>query len=238
MFLDNKYTKWYWSIIRSRSSLPREKGSQSYYENHHIVPASLGGRDQKDNKILLTAKEHFICHLLLTKMTTGSQRRSMQYVILRFLGPNRKYRINSTIYESIRTTNRNMMRGSSNPMYGRPWYKNIDDPKKISQWRRNISEGITGEKNPFYGKNHSKEAKGRISRKRSQPIKVEFYNGEVVYFSQYKYLGSYLGYSYALGQKLCKQNYFHLHEKYGITKLEKIDESEINQKMLRDIKSS
>ena len=37
-------------------------------EEHHIIPRCLGGSDDKSNLVKLTAKEHFICHLLLTKI--------------------------------------------------------------------------------------------------------------------------------------------------------------------------
>lgn len=38
-----------------------------YYENHHIIPKSLGGSDSLENLVLLTAREHFIVHFLLAK---------------------------------------------------------------------------------------------------------------------------------------------------------------------------
>jgi hypothetical protein len=37
----------------------------SYKEKHHIIPVCLGGNNDKDNLVYLTAKEHFICHKLL-----------------------------------------------------------------------------------------------------------------------------------------------------------------------------
>lgn len=42
-----------------------------YTEKHHIVPRSLGGKDSKDNLVILTAREHFIAHLLLAKIFGG-----------------------------------------------------------------------------------------------------------------------------------------------------------------------
>ena len=66
MFLENKYTKCYYKIIDR--ALSREIDSKKYYEKHHIVPKSLGGDNSKSNLVYLSAKEHFVCHLLLTKM--------------------------------------------------------------------------------------------------------------------------------------------------------------------------
>jgi len=62
--LENKYTKWYYNIIE----IAKRSKFNCYIEKHHIVPKSLGGTDDDDNLVELTAKQHFICHLLLTKM--------------------------------------------------------------------------------------------------------------------------------------------------------------------------
>lgn len=46
----------------------RKKDKNTYYESHHIVPRCLGGNDDKENLVLLTAREHFIAHRLLSKI--------------------------------------------------------------------------------------------------------------------------------------------------------------------------
>lgn len=68
LFKDNKYTRWYYQIVNNARTQNRIKSDGSYYERHHIVPKSLGGNEANINKVLLTFKEHFICHWLLTKM--------------------------------------------------------------------------------------------------------------------------------------------------------------------------
>lgn len=62
------YLKIYNDIISSRIKSNRFKGDGNYYEKHHITPKCLGGTNDKDNMVLLTAKEHFICHYLLCKI--------------------------------------------------------------------------------------------------------------------------------------------------------------------------
>jgi transposase-like protein len=62
----NKYYKWYKNIIIRRINFPVLLG-----ENHHIIPRSMGGNNEKENIIKLTSKEHYICHLCLTKFTEG-----------------------------------------------------------------------------------------------------------------------------------------------------------------------
>ena len=76
LFIDNKYTRWYYDIInraQTRAFLT------SYSETHHIIPRSLQGNDEQNNLVKLTAREHFIAHWLLTKMTTGQARHKMVF---------------------------------------------------------------------------------------------------------------------------------------------------------------
>ena len=75
MYLDNKYTIWYNSIVTKAQN----RASEGYTEKHHIIPRSLGGNNSKDNLVRLTGREHFICHWLLIKMVTGSNREKMVY---------------------------------------------------------------------------------------------------------------------------------------------------------------
>ena len=81
MYLENKYTRWYYAIIIAAQSQNRKKNNGVYYQNHHILPKSLGGDNSKDNLVNLTAREHFICHLLLTKMTIGNDCYKMKYAL-------------------------------------------------------------------------------------------------------------------------------------------------------------
>lgn len=74
MFTDCKYTRLYYAIITSAKT---RNISIEYCEKHHIIPKSLGGDNSKDNLVELTYREHFICHMLLTKMTIGDDKRKM-----------------------------------------------------------------------------------------------------------------------------------------------------------------
>lgn len=65
--LDNKYARWYTGIVTNALTRSVPVG---YIEKHHILPRSfeLGGVRDKRNIVPLTAREHFVCHWLLTKM--------------------------------------------------------------------------------------------------------------------------------------------------------------------------
>lgn len=59
------YKNIYSMFISSRKDQPLLK--DEYYENHHIIPKCLGGTNDPQNLIKLTAREHFFAHLLLSK---------------------------------------------------------------------------------------------------------------------------------------------------------------------------
>lgn len=66
MFISNKYTKTYFTLIDRAKSRPLP----NKFEKHHIVPKSMGGSNKKENLVALTIKEHRLCHILLTKMVS------------------------------------------------------------------------------------------------------------------------------------------------------------------------
>jgi hypothetical protein len=77
MFNDTKYTATYFKIIEKAKDRP----ITGYTENHHILPESMGGSLDSANMVRLTAREHFICHWLLTKMTAGADYHSMIHAL-------------------------------------------------------------------------------------------------------------------------------------------------------------
>lgn len=69
IFIDNKYTKIYYQII-DRAKLEVRSKKDCYFENHHIIPRCMDGKET----VLLTAREHFLCHWLLCKMVEGEKK--------------------------------------------------------------------------------------------------------------------------------------------------------------------
>jgi hypothetical protein len=141
MFIDNKYTKIYYKIIEQA----KQNVNLAYSEKHHIIPKSLGGNDSKSNIAVLTAKQHFLCHRLLVKMTEGSNRLKMLRAFVLMSG---KKIYNSKQYQKLREEysvyRKFSVTGSKNPMYG------------VSR---------KGKSNPMYGKNHTEETKVKISNR-------------------------------------------------------------------------
>ena len=66
------YQKTYDSLIEKRRKFPLTKDKNDpnyiYCETHHILPKCLGGSNEEENLVNLTAREHFIAHMLLVKI--------------------------------------------------------------------------------------------------------------------------------------------------------------------------
>src|SRR6056300_1126103 len=102
MFINNKYKIWYDSIIQKA----KNRILNCYKEKHHILPKCLGGKDNQENLVELTAREHFIVHMLLCKFTKGEAKIKMLYAF-NFMSVvrnnNRNYKINSMIAQKLRS---------------------------------------------------------------------------------------------------------------------------------------
>jgi len=84
-FLDNKYTKWYMAIINKAkvraSTRVAAKKILICVEGHHVYPKSIIANN---DIVYLSIKEHFVCHWLLTKMTTGADLTKMRHAMTFF----------------------------------------------------------------------------------------------------------------------------------------------------------
>lgn len=119
IFIDNKYSKTYFSLCNKAINRPLPDG---YYETHHIIPRSLGGKDTKSNLVALTAREHFIAHILLTKMLEGTLRYKMVRALVRMA----KTGGTSARYALARKIISDNSKGANNPSFGRRWWHHFE----------------------------------------------------------------------------------------------------------------
>ena len=148
-----------------------------YCEEHHIVPRSLGGYDTKENLVLLTAREHFVAHLLLAKIyltekgVESKEYRKMTYALWYLLGKHngKKIMISSRKYAKLKQdfskVNSREHSGSKHWNFGRHWSEETKDkirrahigmkvkPEVLHKYRR------YGKANPNYGHKWSDESK-------------------------------------------------------------------------------
>jgi hypothetical protein len=145
LFTNNKYSRWYYDIVNRAKT----RVALDYCESHHIIPRSLGGSDDLFNLVKLTAREHFICHWLLTKMVTSKKHQYQMWnafscMLYRERPGQKRYKITGRIFENIKVAGSKIksvrMSGAGNPMYGKK-----------------------GELNPLYGRKQSAEHIAKLS---------------------------------------------------------------------------
>jgi hypothetical protein len=88
-----------------------------YYELHHIIPKCIGGDNNEDNLIQLTAREHFICHMLLCEMYPDEIK--LKYALFLMATGKRKnkkyhYKVNNRLYERLKLVQSELMKGNIN----------------------------------------------------------------------------------------------------------------------------
>lgn len=101
------YLKIYNNIISKAQNEKRKKNVEKYYESHHIIPKCLGGTGSvkqwknHPNIVLLTSREHFICHWLLHLIYPDNKKLAMSFWTMCVLKNNKQSRYipSSKVYE-------------------------------------------------------------------------------------------------------------------------------------------
>lgn len=127
------YRHIYCKIISYAKSQNRFKGDGNYYEAHHILPRSLFPlwSKRRSNIVLLTAREHFFVHQLLTKIYPSRQ---MNHALFAFVSrPNADYKITSREYERIR---KQYSKDLSEKLKGKPAARSREVTERINAHNR------------------------------------------------------------------------------------------------------
>lgn len=176
------YQKIYDQLIQKRKNNKLSK-KDCYCEEHHIIPLSEGGPDTKYNKINLSAREHYIAHLLLAKIYDDFKMYSAITYMQTGRHKNRQFKYNNRLYEKNREK------------FGRKQKGKIvseETRRKISKANKGHiawNKGITfmkGENHPFFGKHHTEDTKQKLRRPKTEiekqhmreSFKNRDYNGE------------------------------------------------------------
>lgn len=164
----NKYEKWY-QLITSRG---QTRQLDSYTEKHHILPESLGGLDTPENLTTLTAREHFICHWLLTKIYKDGEAHWKMLNAIRIMRAENKNqqryktKITSRVYSNLKEEYSRLqserVRGENNPMFGKK------QPEYVKQ--------LIGDKNRGRVQSDSEKQRQKIAQtgKKRKPFSNEW----------------------------------------------------------------
>jgi len=168
MFIQNYKTQVYYSIIDR--AMTRTLGDDIVTETHHIIPKSLGGGNEAENLAVLTPREHFICHWLLTKMVQGKDEWKMMnalgFMMWAENDNQERYKVNSRMYEQLKTKHSKLksiaMMGDRNPNYGKKWLHERKDAhsakvtgmKLTEEQRAKVSASKLGVKRKPFSKEH------------------------------------------------------------------------------------
>ena len=171
----SKYERWYYNIVNNAKCQPRNSDKE-YYENHHIIPRSLGGDDRPENLVRLTYREHILCHWLLYKFSLDENKSKTAHAFWAMCNLRSKHNKRKIpplrVLEAARIAHiqslRETMSGSNNPMANR---KGSFTGKKHS---KEHIESISGEGNPMYGKTHTEESRQKISKSKIGKSRLPF----------------------------------------------------------------
>ena len=114
----------------------RNRSINGYTEQHHIVPRCVGGSDDSDNLVRLTAREHFVAHQLLIKIYNGNHRLVKAAAFMcSFSQAHNNNRSRNRLYGWIRERVAQAMSasqtGTGNSQYGSRWVSNPDTHESL-----------------------------------------------------------------------------------------------------------
>lgn len=163
------YNRIYNQIIENAKSKNRCR-KEEYLENHHIIPKCVGGSNYKQNLVLLTAKEHFICHHLLTKIYKSNDK--IKYAFWNMLVCESA---NQQRYKNYTSTTYQKAKEDFSEIQSQKWKKDNPNNNRSNKGKNNPMYGVHrfGEKNPFFQKKHSEETKQIIGQKNKNKIRTE-----------------------------------------------------------------
>jgi hypothetical protein len=169
---------------------------EGYKEKHHIIPKCIGGCNDKDNIVELTAREHFLCHWLLHEIYPDNPSLFYAFSMMSIIPTEKgnRYKPSSRVYEYCKNKMREKVVSYETKLKISISHKgkilSEDHKKKLSKakigkpgpntgkifsesHRLNISNSRIGEKNWRFGKKHSKNTISKMRKPKSEEAKIK-----------------------------------------------------------------
>jgi hypothetical protein len=116
----------------NRKKLLKEDKNYVYYEKHHIIPRCMKGTNNKDNLVLLTAREHFLCHWSLIEMYPEENKLKYAFWMMCFCKTDeRDYYVSSRMYEYAKCefikSSTGLFKKGHKPKFSEAWKLNMSN---------------------------------------------------------------------------------------------------------------
>ncbi len=165
---NSKYCIWYRNICLR--ALNRILPNNIYTETHHILPKSIYPQysNDKDNLVTLTAREHFICHWLLTKIINDNRTIYALSMMIPNKTGNRYFPKSSIVYQKLKEQFSLNNKGMSD----HKWYTNGIENKVIKNTKKIPNGFILGRTFSDTHKNKLKGIPKSDEQKRKQSLSM------------------------------------------------------------------
>lgn len=173
------YEEFIQNILNTRG---RFACGDEYHERHHIKPRCMGGTNNKNNLIDLFAREHFIAHKLLAKEHPENGKLIHAWTLMSRLNNHEdKYEVTPEEYEEAKKAFSVLVKGKPLSEEQR---RKIGDATRghvvlesarqavakanasrvwSKESRQKLSNTISGENHPWFGRHHTEESKRKNS---------------------------------------------------------------------------
>lgn len=179
-----------------------ERNINGYCEKHHIIPKCMGGTNDKSNIAVLTYREHYLAHYLLTKIYKEQSGVNYAFLCMLRKQPTGERVLTSRMFENIKSNFSNFKKK----------YCKLENPGKTKKSREAARKRMI-EKNPI----KMDPSKNRTA----QPIKIYFDDGRIEKYSYAKEYCIKNDVPYATIKPLLRKENNRC-KKYGILKIERI----------------
>lgn len=121
------YQRIYDEIINNAKRRGSDRRKLNYYtERHHIIPKCLGGSNNKENIVLLTGREHYLCHKILFKLNISNHKLGCAWVMMQ--------RVSNCDNKNSKTFN--MLREAFSKICSKRMLKYFENPNNEKELKR------------------------------------------------------------------------------------------------------
>ena len=149
----------------------RDRELNCYREKHHVTPKCLGGSNTKSNLVELTAREHFICHWLLSRLYPEEPKLSYAFWMMSTSKRPSRYRPSSRAYEEAKQLqsilrSQQLLGHITSQETKEKISKSNRGKKRTEEERKKMSDVQKGKIGSWNGRTHSEESKQKMREKK------------------------------------------------------------------------